>query len=182
MSQSKPLPRLLLMLPLLLGALLALLFWRGLTFDANQSPNLLLGKPLPALSLPSLFDDGRLLHTSDIKGPALINVWAAWCTACRNEHAQLLEISRQYGVAIYGVDYQDNAGAAKDWLKQQGNPFAWVMFDGASVTALPLDVFSLPQTYAVDADGIIRVRHIGEINPSTWRAMWAAIQPKASHP
>lgn len=175
MSQSKPLPRLLLMLPLLLGAALALLFWRGLTFDANQSPNRLLGKPLPALSLPSLFDGGRLLHTTDIKGPALINVWAAWCSACRNEHAQLLDISRQYGVAIYGVDYQDSAEAAKDWLQQHGNPFTWVMFDGASAAALPLDVFSVPQTYAVDADGIIRARHIGEINATVWREMQAAI-------
>ncbi len=176
----KPLPRLLLMLPLLLSAVLALLYWRGLTFDANASPNRLLGKAVPALSLPSLHDGGRLLQTGDIKGPALINIWAAWCTACRNEHKQLLEIARQYGVAIYGVDYQDDAEVAKDWLRQQGNPFTWVMFDGATAAGLPLDVFSLPQTYAVDANGIIRARHIGELNETVWRALREAMLAGAS--
>lgn len=175
MSQSKPLPRLLLVLPLLLSAVLALLYWRGLTFDANSSPNRLLGKPVPALSLPSLHDGGRLLQTSDIKGPALINVWAAWCVPCRNEYPQLLEIARQYGVAIYGIDYQDNADVAKDWIQQHGNPFAWVMFDGVAAAGLPLDVFSLPQTYAVDANGIIRARHIGEVNETVWQALREAM-------
>jgi cytochrome c biogenesis protein CcmG/thiol:disulfide interchange protein DsbE len=174
-NQPKPLPRLLLFLPLLLSAVLALLYWRGLTFDANRSPNRLLGKPLPSLSLPSLDDGSRILQTVDIKGPALINVWASWCGACRNEHQQLLEISRQYGVAIYGVDYQDEAATAKAWLRQQGNPFVWVMFDGAMAAGLPLDVFSLPQTYAIDANGIIRARHIGEVNETVWQSLREAM-------
>lgn len=175
MNPAKPLPRLLLMLPLLLSAALALLYWRGLTFDANQSPSRLLGKPLPVFNLPSLLDGGRLLQSTDIKGPALINVWATWCTACRNEHRQLLTIARQYGVPIYGVDYQDDAEAAKDWLRQQQNPYVWVMFDGVAATNLSLDIFSLPQTYAVDADGIVRYRHIGELTESVWQSMREAI-------
>lgn len=176
MNQSKPLPRLLLMLPLLLGLILALLFWRGLSFDANQSPSRLLGKQVPNLSLPSLHDGGRLLNTADIKGPALIVIWAAWCTPCRNEHRQLLEIARQYGVAIYGVDYQDDAETAREWLRSQGNPFVWVMFDGAAAAGLPLDVFSLPQIYAVDADGVIRARHIGELNQTIWMQLYQTMQ------
>lgn len=175
MNQVKPLPRLLLMLPLLLSAALALLYWRGLTFDVNQSPSRLLGKPLPVFKLPSLHDGGRLLQSTDIKGPALINVWATWCAACRNEHRQLVAIARQSGVAIYGVDYQDDAEAAKDWLRQQDNPYAWVMLDGAAATNLSLDIFSLPQTYAVDADGIVRYRHIGELTESVWQSMREAI-------
>ncbi|WP_150047251.1 DsbE family thiol:disulfide interchange protein [Methylomonas rhizoryzae] len=175
MNPSKPVPTLLLWLPVLLGLALALLFWRGLTFDPNRTASRLIGKPVPAFSLPALQDGGRLLDSADIKGPALINVWATWCTACRNEHPLLLEITRQYGVNIYGVDYQDEAESAKAWLQQQGDPFVWVMFDGAASAGLALDVFSLPQTYAIDAEGIIRYRHIGELNEPVWRAMWALI-------
>lgn len=172
---AKPLPRLLLMLPLLLGAALALLYWRGLTFDVNGSPSRLLGKAVPAFDLPSLLDGRARLSSKDVKGPALINIWATWCAACRNEHAKLIEIAGQ-GMAIYGVDYQDDADRARDWLGQQGNPFVWTMFDGASAASLALDIFSLPQTYAIDANGIIRYRHIGEVTEEVWRAMRQAVE------
>lgn len=178
MMPPKPLPRLLLALPLLLSAVLALLYWRGLTFDANNSPNRLLGKAVPALTLPSLHEGGGLLQTADLKGPALINIWAAWCSACRNEHPLLLKLAKQDGIAIYGVDYQDDAALAKDWLRQQGDPFVWVMFDGATAAGLPLDVFSLPQTYAIDANGIIRARHIGELNETVWQTLRQAMLAK----
>lgn len=176
MSDAKPLPRLLLLLPVLLGIALALLYIRGLTFDANTLTSRLVDKSIPAFSLPDLYDADKLIRSHDIKGPAVINVWATWCAACRNEHRLLLEISRNYGVPIYGVDYQDSAEAARDWLLQKGNPFERVMFDGAAASSLPLDIFSLPQTYLVDANGVIRARHIGELTETVWLGMWGKLR------
>jgi len=168
MTSNKPVPRLLVMLPLLLAGALALLYWRGLTFDPNQTPSRLLGKPLPAFNLPNLYDDGQTLYSRDLQGPALINVWASWCAACRSEHAQLLKISRDHGLRVYGIDYQDDKDAAKAWLAERGNPFVWVMFDGAASVAGTLDMFSLPQTYVIDAEGVVRYRHVGEVTEAVW--------------
>ncbi|MEQ1528571.1 MAG: DsbE family thiol:disulfide interchange protein [Methylococcales bacterium] len=175
MKQSKSAPKLLLSLPVLLCAILVLLYFHGLTFDPNKTASRLVDKPVPLFNLPSLFEDGKLLQSEQIKGPAIINVWAAWCGACRAEHAQLLRIGREEGIPIYGVDYQDDAETARIWLKQSGNPFTWVMFDGASAVAHSLDVFSLPQTYAVDAKGVVRARHIGSLTPEIWQTMREAI-------
>lgn len=175
MSARRPVPRLLLLLPFLLASALALLYWRGLTFDPNQAPSRLLAKPLPVFTLPNLFNAEQLLQSRDIQGPALINIWASWCEACRREHAQLLRISRDYGVRVYGIDYQDDSEAARAWLTAQGNPFEWVMLDGASVVAGTLDVFSVPQTYVIDAKGVVRYRHVGEVTQDIWFIMKALL-------
>lgn len=171
MTDAKPFPRLLLMLPLVLGFLLALLYWRGLTLDPNQVPSRLLGKPLPLFQLPALSDDARLLSSKSIQGPALINVWASWCAACRTEHVQLLKIGREYALPVYGIVYQDERDQAQIWLAQQGEPFRWVMFDAAGSVSGLLDIFSVPQTYVIDADGIVRYRHIGEVTEKVWQTM-----------
>lgn len=175
MSNTKPLPKLLLALPLLLCTILVALYFHGMTFDPNETGSRLVGKPVPSFNLPSLYDDRVLLHSGNIKGPAIINVWAAWCGACRDEHAQLIRISREEGIAVYGVDYQDDAETARTWLKQNGNPFTWVMFDGAAAAGLVLDVYSLPQTYAIDANGVVRARHIGALTEPVWQQLRDAI-------
>jgi cytochrome c biogenesis protein CcmG/thiol:disulfide interchange protein DsbE len=175
MPTPKPLPRLLLWLPLLLGAALALLYWRGLTFDVNRSPARLLGKPLPSFQLPALATPDVSLHSSAIKGPALVNFWATWCAACRAEHAQLLALARQQAIALYSINYQDDAVSAKAWLQQQGDPFVWTMFDGAAALSGPLDILGLPETYLIDANGVVRYRHVGELTEPVWQAMRQAL-------
>ncbi|MCX7098585.1 MAG: DsbE family thiol:disulfide interchange protein [Methylococcales bacterium] len=168
---GKPAPKLLLALPLLMFAILGLLYFYGLTYDPNKYASRLIGKATPVLKLPSLFNTETLLDSTSIKGPALINVWASWCGACREEHAELKRIAAEENINIYAIDYQDDAEIARTWLKQNGNPFVWVMFDGAAAAGLPLDIFSLPQTYLVDAQGVIRARHIGALNPAIWQEM-----------
>jgi cytochrome c biogenesis protein CcmG/thiol:disulfide interchange protein DsbE len=122
------------------------------------------------VNLPSLANTEIIWNSADFKTPALINVWASWCAACRAEHELLKQLAEQ-GVTIYGVDYQDDLENAKTYLKQQGNPFATIMFDGAMTSAMPFDVQSLPQTYLVDKNGMIRARHIGALTPEVWQKM-----------
>jgi len=175
-SLDKPAPKLLLALPLVLFTVLGLLYFYGLTNDPNKSASRLINKPVPAFRLASLFSPDIVLESSSINGPAIINVWASWCGPCREEHAELKRIAEEEGVKIYGVNYQDDAAVARTWLQQNGDPFTWVMFDGAAATGLPLDVFSLPQTYLVDAQGIIRARHIGALTRPVWNDMKKQIQ------
>jgi cytochrome c biogenesis protein CcmG, thiol:disulfide interchange protein DsbE len=167
----KRVPTLLLALPLVLFVILGWLYIYGLTYDPNQSASRLINKVVPPIKLPSLFNTDTLLESSAIKGPAIINVWASWCGACRAEHAELKRIAEEEHINLYGVDYQDDAEIARTWLKQNGNPFVWIMFDGAAAAGLPLDIFSLPQTYVIDAQGVIRARHIGALTKVIWQDM-----------
>ncbi len=175
MSQNKPFPKLLIALPILLAAVVLLLYFYGLTFDPNTLRSRLLGHALPEFTAPALQDRTFILNSKTIKGPALINVWASWCGACMEEHAELMRISKEESVNLYGVAYQDEAEAAISWLNAHGNPFKWTMFDGAATLGLPLDVFSLPQTYLIDEEGVVRARHIGRLTQEIWLSMHATL-------
>jgi cytochrome c biogenesis protein CcmG/thiol:disulfide interchange protein DsbE len=161
---TKPVPRLLLALPIILAILLGLMYSYGLTYDPNKSPSRLIGKKIPVVNLPSLANPEIILSSADFKAPAIINIWASWCAACRAEHEFLKQLAAD-GMTIYGVDYQDDLQNARAYLKQSGNPFATIMFDGEMASAMPFDVQSLPQTYFVNASGVIYARHIGALNP-----------------
>ena len=167
---TKPTPRLLLALPIILAILLGLMYSYGLTYDPNKSPSHLIGKKIPIVNLPSLANTEIILNSADFKAPAIINIWASWCAACRAEHELLIKLSDQ-GVTIYGVAYQDDLENAQTYLKQNGNPFATVMFDIEMASAIPFDVQSLPQTYLVDENSVIRARHIGALTPEILKNM-----------
>ncbi len=172
---TKPEPRLLMALPIMLIVILGAMYGYGLTYDPNNSPSRLIGKKIPAINLPALENTAIILNSANFKTPALINVWASWCAACRAEHELLKQLAAD-GVTIYGVDYQDDLENARAYLKQNSNPFAAIMFDGAMASAMPLDVQSLPQTYLVDKNGIIRARHIGALTPETLKSMQATLR------
>lgn len=167
---TKPTPRLLLALPIILAILLGLMYGYGLTYDPNKSPSRLIGKTIPAVNLPSLENTEIILNSADFKVPAIINIWASWCAACRAEHEFLKKLAAE-GVTIYGVDYQDDLQNARTYLKQNGNPFVTIMFDSEMASAMPFDIQSLPQTYLVDKNGIIRARHIGALTAEKLQSM-----------
>jgi cytochrome c biogenesis protein CcmG/thiol:disulfide interchange protein DsbE len=174
---TKKTPHLLLALPIILIVILGAMYGYGLTYDPNKSPSRLIGKKIPAVNLPTLENTHIILNSADFKTPALINVWASWCAACRAEHELLKQLAEQ-GVTIYGVDYQDDLENARTYLKQNGNPFAAIMFDGAMASAMPFDVQSLPQTYLVDKNSIVCARHIGTLTPSTLSKCFLQITKK----
>lgn len=159
---TKPAPRLLLALPIILLIFLTAMYGYGLTYDPNKSPSRLIGKKIPVVNLPSLANTDIILNSADFKTPAIINIWASWCGACREEHELLMQLAAQ-GVTIYGVNYQDDLENARAYLKQNGNPFSFVMFDIEMTSAIPFDVQSLPQTYFINENGFIYARHIGKL-------------------
>ena len=167
---TKPEPRLLMVLPIILIVILGAMYGYGLTYDPNKSPSRLIDKKIPAVNLPALENTEIILSSADFKKPALINIWASWCAACRAEHEFLKQLAAD-GVTIYGVDYQDDLENARAYLKQSGNPFATIMFDGEMASAMPFDVQSLPQTYFFDENSVIRARHIGALTPKVWQKM-----------
>ena len=162
-------PRLKLFIPLALFGVLALLLARGLQLDPKELPSALIDRPLPAFSLPSL-EGGELLTNAAVTGEvSLFNVWATWCITCRAEHPYLERLAAA-GVPIYGINYKDDSRAARRWLAELGNPYRANIVDAEGTLGLDLGVYGAPETYLVDADGVVRYRHVGEVNDRIWES------------
>jgi len=166
--------RLLLLVPLTLFILLALLLWRGLYLDPTELPSPLIGKPIPKFSLPQVTGEA-LLTQEDLKGkPALLNVWATWCIACRVEHPVLNQLAQQ-GVRIIGVNYKDDNADAVRWLEEFHNPYQLNIRDENGALGLDLGVYGAPETFFIDSKGIIRHKYIGVIDMTVWQQQLAPI-------
>ncbi len=161
--------RLKLFLPLILFTVLALFLFRGLSLDPREMPSALIDQPVPAFDLPQLGADDRL-SAGDMAGRVgLLNVWATWCPSCRVEHPYLLQLSA-LGVPIYGLNYKDEDAAAQRWLEQLGNPYRFNIVDQEGSLGLDLGVYGAPETYLIDAQGVIRYRHVGVVDERAWRS------------
>ncbi len=159
--------RLKLFIPLGLFALLAVLLFRGLSLDPQELPSALIDKPVPEFALPALLT-GEVMGPADLRGePLLLNVWATWCISCRVEHPYLQRLADQ-GVPIYGVNYKDESTAARQWLRELGNPYRASIVDAQGSLGLDLGVYGAPETYLIDTDGVVRYRHVGVIDERIW--------------
>lgn len=160
--------RIKLFIPLIVFAVLALLFWRGLSLDPNAMPSALIDKPIPAFHLPTLEDTDRLVDQEIFKGKvSLLNVWATWCPTCYAEHGFLVTLAEQ-GIPIFGVNYKDDVPAAQKWLKELHNPYVLSVVDADGRLGVNLGVFGAPETYIVDKEGVIRYKHIGVVDEKVW--------------
>jgi cytochrome c biogenesis protein CcmG, thiol:disulfide interchange protein DsbE len=163
-------PRLKLFLPLILFALLAITLFRGLGLDPNEMPSALIDRPLPAFSLPALGQTG-MLSAADVTGqPALLNVWATWCVSCRVEHPYLKQLAAQ-GIPIFGLNYKDDDGAAQRWLEELGDPYRFNIADREGTLGLDMGVYGAPETYLLDARGVVRYRHVGVVDETVWQTI-----------
>lgn len=157
-------------LPLIVFALLVGLFGVGIMWnqhhDASYVPSPLIGKAAPAFDLPRLDDPAQRVRKTDLLGkPYLINVFASWCFACGEEHPLLMAWSKRFGVPLIGYDYRDPPADAKAWLTQHGDPYRQVIADESAHTAIDFGVYGAPETFLVDARGVIRYKHIGPLTP-----------------
>lgn len=157
-------------IPLILFiGLIALLAW-GLTQDPEKVPSPLIGEPVPEFSLSRVADPEAQITPSDLEGQVyLLNVWASWCRACREEHPLLMRLAENRDVPIVGLDYKDERTDARRWLDQRGDPYMVSAFDPEGDVAIDLGVYGVPETFVVDADGIIRHKHVGAITRSDLR-------------
>ena len=106
---------------------------------------------------------------ADLVGrPSLVNVWATWCVSCRVEHPYLDTLA-QAGIPIYGINYKDEDAAALRWLQELGNPYVATIADREGSLGLDMGVYGAPETYLLDAGGVIRYRHVGVVDEQVWR-------------
>ena len=163
-------PRLKLFIPLILFAVLALFLLRGLELDPKELPSALIDRPLPQFELPSLGTQSLVSRDQVIGEVALFNIWATWCVSCRVEHPYLHQLAER-GVPIYGVNYKDDDIDALRWLEELGNPYRLNIVDAEGELGLDLGVYGAPETYLVDAAGVIRYRHVGVVDERVWQTI-----------
>jgi cytochrome c biogenesis protein CcmG/thiol:disulfide interchange protein DsbE len=129
-----------------------------------------LGAAAPEFELPLLHDAAQRTSAAGMRGRVwLLNVWASWCAPCRQEHPLLLEIARDGRVPLLGLNYQDDARAAQEWLLQAGDPFVASGVDRDGSAAARWGVDSVPQTLVIDAAGVVRHRHVGALTREHWQ-------------
>lgn len=163
-------PRFKLFVPLMLFAVLAVFLFRGLGLDPSEMPSALIDRPLPQFNLSRL-GEANMVTAEDLQGQAsLLNVWATWCPSCRVEHPYLLELA-EGGVPIYGLNYKDSDSAALRWLDELGNPYRLNIADREGSLGLDLGVYGAPETYLLDAKGIVRYRHVGVVDERVWQTI-----------
>ncbi|GLO61525.1 thiol:disulfide interchange protein DsbE [Vibrio sp. MACH09] len=136
--------------------------------DPTKLESVLIGKAVPEFRLEDLAEPGKLYDQAIFKGePLLLNVWATWCPTCYAEHQYLNELAER-GVKIIGLNYKDDRVKATGWLNDLGNPYLISLFDGDGMLGLDLGVYGAPETYLIDANGVIQYRHVGDVNPRNW--------------
>lgn len=154
------------LIPFAIFIVLVAFFGIGLKLNPHEVPSPLIGKPAPEFSLPVLADPVRKLGPADLRGKVwLLNVWASWCTSCRQEHEVLLELSKQGVVPVYGMDYKDQPQDAMNWLARLGNPYVATVVDADGRTGIDYGVYGVPETYVIDKNGVIRHKLTGPVTP-----------------
>jgi cytochrome c biogenesis protein CcmG/thiol:disulfide interchange protein DsbE len=154
------------LLPLIVFAALVGFLYIGLHRDPREVPSPLIGKPVPDFQLTQLHDAAKTIASKEMRGQVwLLNVWASWCVACRQEHPLMLEFSKQHVLPIVGLNYKDKRQDGMDWLQQFGNPYNVSGFDEKGRVGIDFGVYGVPETFLIDKKGVIRLKHIGPLTP-----------------
>ena len=158
------------LVPLALFLVLAGFLLVGLNRDPREVPSPLIGKPAPEFALPRLDDSAQTIKRADLLGQVwMLNVWASWCVACRQEHPLLVDFARRKTVALFGLNYKDKPSDGQRWLAQYGNPYDASIVDADGRVGIDYGVYGVPETFIVDKQGVVRFKHIGPITPEVLR-------------
>jgi len=163
------------LLPLGIFLVIVVFLGIGLTLNPREIPSPLIDKPAPAFTLAQLSNPEKTFSQKDMLGKVwMLNVWASWCVACREEHPVLVELARSKAVPIYGLNYKDKREDALAWLRQFGDPYVLSIMDNAGRTGIDYGVYGVPETFIIDKQGVIRYKNIG---PVTHEVLQAKILP-----
>ena len=157
-------------LPVGLFVVIGVVLAVGLNLDPKVLPSTLINQPLPQFDLPPLVVGNPNLKSEEFKGKGLtlINVFGSWCVSCRYEHPLLMRVSRDARFKLVGIDWKDGPDEAKQYLAQNGDPYAQIGADVSGRTAIDLGVSGAPETFVVDTQGRVRLRIPGPLTPEIW--------------
>ncbi len=168
MSESRPIPPVAIVIGVLFFfGLLGLMIYGVMKSgapDRDILPSALINKPAPAFALPILHDPQTTVRSEELRGaPYVLNVWGSWCAACREEHPVLTAFAETKRVRVIGYNWKDEPADALRWLETLGNPFVLVLADMEGRTAIDWGVTAAPETFLVDASGVVRWKYSGAL-------------------
>jgi cytochrome c biogenesis protein CcmG, thiol:disulfide interchange protein DsbE len=153
------------LIPLAVFLVMVVFLGVGLKLDPREVPSPLIDKPAPPFVLPQLHAADKTFSQKDMLGKVwMLNVFASWCVACREEHPHLMELARTGVVPIYGLNYKDERADGIAWLARFGNPYRVAAYDRAGQVGIDYGVYGVPETYVIDKAGVIRYKRIGIVD------------------
>jgi cytochrome c biogenesis protein CcmG/thiol:disulfide interchange protein DsbE len=156
--------------------LILFLGWRFTSDSAGMGARRI-GGHIPNFKLNELYQN-ESVNEKNIEGEwAIVNIWATWCTPCIKEHTVLLDISKHHELPIYGIDFKDDAEAARQWLADRGNPYTLVLVDDQGRSSFDWGVIGVPETLLIDPKGIIKHRYAGQLTAEIWHNEFVPLLP-----
>jgi cytochrome c biogenesis protein CcmG/thiol:disulfide interchange protein DsbE len=157
------------LIPLGLFVVLVVFLAIGLTRNPQELPSALINKAAPEFRLPQLSDPTKTFSATDMRGKVwMLNVWASWCIACRDEHPFLFQYAKSGAAPIVGLNYKDRREDAVGWLGELGDPYLLSAVDLEGRVGMDYGVYGAPESYIIDKSGIIRLKHVGPVTPDVW--------------
>lgn len=158
------------LLPLAGFLLLAGLLLVGIELSRDRVPgqlrSVLIDRPAPDFTLPGLRDGEGEVSAGQFAGrPWILNVWASWCAGCRTEHPLIEQLARRDDVVMVGLNWKDERNDALRWLRQFGDPYHAIATDVDGRVVVQYGVTGAPETFVIDAAGVIRHKFIGPLTP-----------------
>jgi cytochrome c biogenesis protein CcmG/thiol:disulfide interchange protein DsbE len=154
-------------IPLAVFAILLAFLFVGLGLNPREVPSPLVNRNAPAFELAQLHKPDAPFTHKDMAGKVwLLNVWASWCVACREEHPVLVELAKKKIVPIVGLNYKDQPDEGRAWLKQFGDPYNLSVMDRDGRVGIDYGVYGVPETFVIDKQGVIRFKQIGPVTPA----------------
>lgn len=143
-------------------------------YNPRDIPTEFIGKSAPEFALPDLINPDETVSSSALKGRTwLLNVWATWCRECWREHEYLVALAKQRNIFIVGLNWRDERTDAMQMIDRLGNPFSQIAFDPNSEAVIDWGVYGAPETFLIDKEGIVRVKHKGALNEAVWQDKFA---------
>jgi cytochrome c biogenesis protein CcmG/thiol:disulfide interchange protein DsbE len=154
-------------LPLILLVALVSVFAFSIDRDSSLVRSVLIDKPVPQFDLPAVEGlDVPGFGSAALTGePTVVNVFASWCIPCRDEHPLLEALKAQTGVKLFGINHSDAPENAVAFLAELGNPYDAVGADRDRRVSIDWGVYGVPETFLVDAEGVIVYKHVGPLTP-----------------
>ena len=165
------------------------LFAYGFTRDPAEIPSPMPGRDAPAFALdvfapgepPLARAVGDTIRLGDLTGKVVVvNFWASWCLACRDEHTTLSETARAYAdspAQFVGVLYNDQVSPAIEWIRNMGGQSYPSVLDNGSRTAIDYGLYGVPETFIIDPHGRIAYKHMGPIPGQVLRKWIDSLMP-----